>query len=46
MNEQEKDEYDKELTALRRHCDWGVRIGVLAVLVNAFNMYLAWSKVL
>jgi len=46
MNEQGKDEYDKELSALRRHCDWGVRIGVLAVIVNAVNMYFAWSKVL
>jgi len=42
----EQEEYDKELAALRRHCDWGVRIGVLAVLVNGFNAWMALSKVL
>jgi hypothetical protein len=46
MNKQEQQEYRKELSELRRHCNWGIRIGVLAVLINAFNMYLAWYKVL
>jgi hypothetical protein len=46
MNKQEQQEYEKELRELRRHCSWGVRIGVFAVIINALNMYLAWSKVL
>lgn len=41
-----KQEHEKELWKLRRHCNWGISIGVLAVLINAINMYLAWSKVL
>jgi hypothetical protein len=46
MNKQEQQEYEKELRELRRHCSWGVRIGVFAVIINALNMYLAWYKVL
>ena len=42
----EQQEYRKELFELIRHCNWSIRIGVLAVLINAFNMYLSWSKVL
>lgn len=41
MNEEEK-----EIKDLKRHCNIGICIGVVALFVNVFNMIITWSKVL
>lgn len=36
----------KELEELKNHCNIGIWIAIISVIVNVFNMIIAWSKVL
>ena len=36
----------KELEELKKHCNIGIWIAIISVIVNVFNMIIVWSKVL